>query len=62
MMKKEFQISWEIYSEDAIAQAIEDFSDITSISYTGENLDITWESEDEIQEVFHEFMNYVLSL
>lgn len=61
-MEKEFSVSWNIYSLDVIQQAIADFADVTEIIYKNDLLTIFGESEDEIQEVFHEFMNYVLSL
>jgi len=61
-MEKEFSVSWNIYSLDVIQQAIADFVGVTEIVYKNDILTISGESEDEIQEVFHEFMNYVLSL
>lgn len=61
-MKKDFNVSSEVYSEEAISQAIEDFAEVAEISFSSQALSIEGESEDEIQEVFHEFMNYVLSI
>ena len=61
-MKKDFNVSSEVYSEEAISQAIEDFADVAEITFSSQTLSVEGESEDEIQEVFHEFMNYVLSI
>jgi len=61
-MEKKYTISTKIYQEDSIAQAIEDFAEVSPISFSQETLSIQWDSEDEIQEIFREFMNYVLSL
>jgi len=61
-MTIDYTISSEIYPLEKIQQAIADFSDIAEIIYKQDFLTIWGESSDEIQEVFHEFMNYVLSL
>lgn len=61
-MIQEFEISFEIYDQEKILQAIGDFSDVTKIQLTGSMLSFSWESTQEIQEMFYEFMNYVLSL
>ena len=62
MLEKEFQISSDIYDITTIQEGIVDFSDVAEIVFQNEKLSITWENEDEIQEVFYEFMNYILSL
>lgn len=62
MEKKVFTIQADIYSDDKIQSALEDFQDVAEMNYTWGKLSIQWESEDEIQEIFHEFMNYVLSI
>lgn len=61
-MKKEFTISLDIYNEENISQSIVDFSEVADMWFSQGVLTIQGESEDEIQEVFHEFMNYVLSI
>ena len=59
MQKKEFQIENSIYDESSIKKSIEDF-DWFDISYIEGKLSISWDNENEIDEVFNEFMNYVL--
>ena len=61
-MIQNFEISLEIYDTEKLLQAIEDFSEVSEISLNHNMLSISWESVEEIQEVFYEFMNYVLSL
>ncbi len=61
-MTQNFEISLEIYDTEKLLQAIEDFSEVAEISLNHNMLSISWESVEEIQEVFYEFMNYVLSL
>jgi len=61
-MKKEFKINNEIYTEDIINQAISDFKEVSEIKYNGKILEINWESELEIDEIFNEFMNYIIWL
>jgi hypothetical protein len=61
-MTQDYQVSSEIYSLENLQQAIRDFSDVCEIIYKQGVITISGESMDGIQEVFHEFMNYVLSL
>jgi len=61
-MKKDIQISLRVYSENKIKQAIEDISSSVEISFSNGILTIIGDSQQEIDEIFHEFMNYVLSL
>lgn len=61
-MMHSFEISLEIYEIEKILQAIEDFSEVTNMTLQKNILQISWESDYEIQEIFREFMNYVLSL
>jgi len=61
-MTTDYQISSEIYIFEKLQQAILDFADVAEIIYKQDTLTISGDSQDEIQEVFHEFMNYVLSL
>ena len=61
-MQKDFQVESSIYSQDSVISAIEDFSEVTQITFEKDILSISWDSDSEIQETFHEFMNYILSL
>lgn len=61
-MEKIFEISTEIYSENAIRQAIVDFEEVAEIIFENQTLKIFGENEAEIDEVFHEFMNYLIGL
>lgn len=61
-MTQEFQISLEIYQQDKILEAINDFSEVAPIELQEEVLSISWDTDNDILEVFQEFMNYVLSL
>ena len=61
-MEKEFVISPEIYSGDSLQQAIGDFSEVGTITYKQWIVTLSGESDSEIDEIFREFMNYVLSL
>ena len=60
MSKKSFKIDNSIYSSDSIVQTIDDFSSVANITYLDSILSI--ESEDSHEEIFQEFMNYVLAL
>lgn len=61
-MERRFIIDLGIYSIENLKQAISDFSDVATISLEWDNLLIIWETEEEVREVFNEFMNYVISL
>ena len=61
-MKKIFEIDFLIYSEEDIKQAVWDFSDVWKIQLDKSILAISWENNAEIEEIFNELMNYVLSL
>jgi len=62
-MKKTFQFDSSFYDAEALKQAIDDFSDSYSITLIWKDeLEIQAESEQEWEEVFSEFMNYVISL
>lgn len=60
MWKQSFKIENNIYNEDIILQAMKDFSEITEISY--KNWELTIKSDEDINEIFNEFMNYYLAL
>lgn len=61
MLKKSFKIDNTLYSEENIIQMIQDFSDF-SLVYQNGILDISWETFAEIDEIFHEGMNYLIAL
>jgi len=61
MWKKSFKIEISLYPIDIINKAIEDFSDY-DITYDNWQVFIFWENEQEQEEIFNEFMNYVLAL
>jgi len=61
-MKKEFTLDLSIYSEELLKQAIWDFSEVWEIRLNKNILEISWETEHGIDEIFNELMNYVLSL
>lgn len=59
MLKKQFKIENKMYQDGDIKSAIRDFSDF-DISYSAWVLTISAGSNDEIDEIFNEFMNYVV--
>jgi hypothetical protein len=59
MPRKNFKIESSLYPTEYIKSTIEDFSDF-SISFTDWSLSISADTTDEIQEIFNEFMNYIL--
>jgi len=61
-MKKEFDINLEIYPEEKIKEAIYDFKEVWKIALENNKIIISWESEVEIEEIFNELMNYIISL
>ncbi len=61
-MEKTFEIDLEIYPENIVLQAIEDFSDVWEILFKTNTIIIAWDSEVEIDEIFNELMNYVIWL
>lgn len=61
MLKKSFKIDNNLYSSDIVLEAINDFEGF-SLTFTDSILDISAETDAEIQQIFGEFMNYVLAL
>jgi len=61
-MKKIFEINITIYPEDIISQAIIDFADVSEIIFSDNKIEINWENEIEINEIFNEFSNYLIWL
>ena len=60
-MNKEYKIDSEIYSEEIIIETISDFEEFADIKYKKNILEVIWDSDEEIEEIFWEFMNYVIS-
>ena len=60
-MEKQYEIDSEIYSQNNVMETISDFSEVSDISYNNWKLNIVWDNESEIEEVFNEFMNYLIS-
>lgn len=61
-MEKKINIETEIYPEKIIIEAINDYKDIGDIEYSNNVLTIKWNKMDDIEEIFNEFMNYVIWL
>ena len=61
-MKKEFEINLDIYPEEKIRQAINDFEEVWEIIFEWNKIIISWENEKEINEIFNELMNYIIAL
>lgn len=62
-MQNTFHVNSLIYDIEKINIAISDFWDIATIQYVDDTLNISNVSEDiSVEEVFHELMNYILSL
>lgn len=61
-MEKIFKIENEIYDKNILNQAISDFSEVAEIFLQENELKILWETEEEIDEIFNEFMNYCIWL
>lgn len=60
MLRKIFEINEEIYKSEFILKAIEDYSEYYTINFINWELIIEW--YDNIDEIFNEFMNYVIWL
>ena len=60
MSKKSFKVNKNIYWEAYIDNSIIDFKDVANISYINWEIIIDWETD--LDEIFNEFMNYVISL
>ncbi len=61
-MNKNFEISTYFYPSEIINQAIIDFNEVTQISIQDNILTISWNDENEINNIFNEFINYVIWL
>jgi len=62
IMEKIYKIHSEIYPEEKIKEAIDDFKEVWRIALENNKIIISWESEVEIEEIFNELMNYIISL
>lgn len=60
-MKQDFTIDTQFYPEELIQKALKDFWEY-GVVFVSPNISIPWESKEEIDEVFNEFMNYCISL
>lgn len=61
-MEKKYEIDIELYSQELIESAIATYREYwIDISFTGSDLVIK-SDEDDIEETFNEFMNYIISL
>ncbi len=63
-MEQKFKIDKSIYKVKNIKEAVNDFNEVALIKYNSkkEELIIFWDNKEEIEEVFNEFMNYIISL
>lgn len=61
-MEKKYKISSDLYKEKYINNAISDYNEVCNIDYKGWFLVISWDSAGDIEEIFNEFMNYVIWL
>ena len=58
-MNKNFEINNYFYPIDIVNQWIIDFEDVSEITISNNILSITWNDEDEINNIFNEFINYI---
>ncbi len=61
-MKKIYEINQKIYPISILKNAIKDFLDVSNITYDKWHLKIEWNTIEEIEEIFNEFMNYCIWL
>lgn len=63
-MEMSFEINKGIYKVKNINEAIIDFKEVSNIKFNSklEELLVNWDNKLEIEEIFNEFMNYVISL
>lgn len=59
MLNKNFEINSDIYPENLILEAINDFKDVSNITYSNNSLFIEDENP---QEIFNELINYITAL
>ncbi len=61
-MKKNIKIDLNIYPKEKILEAINDYEDAALITLKNDELIIEWDTNEEIDEIFLEFWNYVIWL
>lgn len=61
-MEKIYEINQKIYPVSILKNAIKDFLDVSNIIYDKWHLKIEWNTIEEIEEIFNEFMNYCIWL
>ncbi|MDD3145117.1 MAG: hypothetical protein PHV23_03305 [Candidatus Gracilibacteria bacterium] len=61
-MNKSFEVDKYFYPVDLISIGIDDFSEISTISFSNNLLTIEGNNEDEINNIFNEFINYITGL
>lgn len=61
-MQNIFYIDLNIYPKEKILEAISDFSEVNLIELKDDKLTIHWENQEDIDETFLEFWNYVIWL
>jgi hypothetical protein len=59
-MKKNYTIDMQFYPIEALTQAVSDFQEVVEMELFDNILAIAGENDEEIDEIFNEFMNYVL--
>ena len=59
-MKKIYTLDTEIYPLEALTQAVSDFQELVEIEFLDNILTIEAENDEEWDEIFNEFMNYVI--
>ena len=62
MLKKSFKIDDNIYELSFLEEAINSFNEIAAVIYDNWLIEIEWETEEEINIIFWELMNYSLWL
>lgn len=61
-MQNKYKISHDIYDVSYVLQAISAFEDVSNVQLIEDELIMEWETQEEIDELFNEFMNYVIYL
>lgn len=60
-MEKTYTLNQNFYSSEIIAQLLENFSEYP-VQFSDSNMTISGNSLEEIEEIFHESMNYYIAL
>lgn len=59
-MEKKFCVDLNIYSDNFLDNAIVAFSEVATITRTENVIIVSWDNKEQIDEIFNEYMNYVL--